>query len=382
MYIYYSLVYIDIIYYYTKISYMKIDCGIIGLPNVGKSTIFNILTNIPVKMENFPFCTIRPNIGVVSVPDIRVQQLANIIKSRQVVYSTIDFIDIAGLIKGASTGEGLGNKILSHIRETKVLCHIVRCFTDNKIIHVSNRINPSQDIDIINTELILFDISQCEKMLIFYKKKIIDNSVQQELFILNKCLINLHNGILLRKVQFSHAEQETIRKFNFLTFKPVIYIANVDAIQEDSIYLNKKLNISLFNKENVIYTCCAISLKCNCKLQINCKSCTADVIEKKNFFLKNIIKSIFDVLNLHTFFTVNKRVARAWIGVHGFTALEAANRVHSDFMKGFIRVQVMKFKDFMSCHGEIGMKKLGKIRIESKSYCIQDGDILKFLFKK
>lgn len=364
---------------------MKINCGIIGLPNVGKSAFFSILTNTSVKIANFPFCTIQPNIAITQILDPRIYQLASISKSKHIVHNVIEFIDIAGLIKGAAQGEGLGSKILTHIREAKVLCHVVRCFDADQITHITGNVDPSRDINIVNTELILFDILQCEKNILLLQKnqKFSNENIKQKLFLLKKCLDYLNNGILLRRVSFSHIEQTVIQKFNFLTFKPVIYVANTNKLCGNSAYYLQKLNsVVALNERQLIVSCCTISLlPYNSNWKNNCNNYVDDVIKQREYVLKNIFNNIFNVLRLHTFFTVNTRTARAWIGTADITALELAKKVHSDFKKGFIRVQVIKFKDFINYKGEIGAKNAGKVYFESKNYCTKDGDILKFLFK-
>lgn len=363
---------------------MKIDCGIIGLPNVGKSTLFNVLTNMSAKTANFPFCTIQPNVSVVHILDPRTYQLANLMHSSQIVHGTMEFVDIAGLIKGAAKGEGLGNKTLTYIRTLKVLCHVVRCFDDDQVMHVSGNIDPNKDIDMINTELILYDISQCDKNINFFKKnyKISDDRTEKKLFLLKKCLMYLNDGILLNTVRFSYTEYAHVQKFNFLTFKPIIYVANIGIECKKNIYLNK-LNISAAHDENkLVVSCCAKSLlshNMSYKNHNNNKY-VDDSVQHRERILKKIVDNIFYVLNLCTFFTINTRMTRAWIDKADIVALETANKVHSDFKKGFIRVQVIKFNDFINYKGELGVKKMGKIYIEGKNYCIQDGDILKFLF--
>lgn len=363
---------------------MKIDCGIIGLPNVGKSTLFSVLTSTSVKIANFPFCTIQPNIASVRIPDPRIYELTNIVNSYQVTHGVVEFIDIAGLVKGAAQGVGLGDKTLTYIRAVKVLCHVIRCFDDHQITHIAGNIDPNRDINIINTELILFDILQCEKNILFLQKnyKVPDDNVKQKLFVLNKCLVNLYNGILLRKVKFSYIEKISILKFNFLTVKPIIYVANIDITCTNNIYLNKLKNVIASDEQKLIVSFCVNSLLLhNSNLKNNYNNYVDNVMKQRKYVLKNIIDNIFCVLNIHTFFTINTRVTRAWIGAIGTTALEAANRVHSDFKKGFIRAQVVTYNDFIAYQGNFEIiKKSGKMRFEGRDYCVKDGDILKFLF--
>lgn len=348
---------------------MKITCGIMGLPNIGKSTLFQILTNLPVKTDNFPFCTIKPNIGIVQIPDSRLNQLNNIIKARSSVYGEIKFIDIAGLIKGAAKGLGLGNKILSYIQTATILCHVVRCFDDDIIIHTENHVNPRRDINIINTELILFDILQCEKKISFLQKnhKIIDNNVNQKLFILNKCLRYLYAEICLRKKFFSPTEITYMQQFNFLTFKPIIYIANVNKNYINNIYFQELKQLGSHESIPVIPVCAVLQ---NSEHQL---------IDQK-YILNTIINNILSLLKLNTFFTINANMAKSWIYTTGITALDAASYVHSDFKRGFIRTQIIKFDDFIKYKEEKKLKKMGKVIYGGKNYSVQDGDILKFLF--
>lgn len=348
---------------------MKINCGIIGLPNVGKSTLFKFLTHISVQIENFPFCTIQPNIATVKIPDARLYQLNNIIKTRSIVHGTTEFIDIAGLIKGASQGTGLGNKILHYIQTTQILCHVVRCFDNDTIFHTEDSINPRRDIKIINTELILFDILQCEEHISFLQKKniIINHNIDQKLFILQQCLKYLYNGKMLRTIQFSKIENQYIQQFNFLTFKPVIYIANVNEHYINNNYFQELKLLGIHDSIPVIPF----------RAMVNNFS---DQIEEQKHILNSIVNNILTLLKLNTFFTVNTKMIRSWIYVIGTTALVASNYIHSDFKKGFIRVQVIEFEDFIKYQGESGAKKFGKILYAGKDHQIKDGNILKFLF--
>ncbi|URJ32551.1 redox-regulated ATPase YchF [Blochmannia endosymbiont of Camponotus sp.] len=357
---------------------MQIDCGIIGLPNVGKSTVFSALTNAPVKIANFPFCTIHPNISVVQIPDLRIYQLTDIVSSHETIHGKIKFVDIAGLIKGAAQGIGIGSKILNHIRTTKILCHVVRCFDDNQIAHVFNDIDPCRDVGIVNTELILFDILQCEQSICNLQKKykLINENIEQQLFVLKKCLDYLYDGVFLRRVHFSKTERTHIEKFNFLTNKPIVYFANVDEKSvANNIYLNK-LSAFASNDGIPLISCCAMLSLLN-----NRDDHVKITMKPRTTILYDMVSAIFSVLDLCTFFTINLHMTRAWIYVGGMTALEAANKVHSDFKKGFIRVQIIKFDDFILYHGELGVKKAGKICYGGKDYCVKDGDILKFLFQ-
>lgn len=350
---------------------MKINCGIIGLPNVGKSTLFNLLTDISVKIENFCFSTIQPNIAIIQIPDDRLNQINNIIKSKSIKKGIIEFIDIAGLIKGAAQGEGLGYETLHHIKNTKILCHVIRCFDNNSIVHIENNIDPKRDIHIINTELVLFDILQCEKHINSLKKSRVSHSeLDKTLFLLETCLDKLYHGIMLRNIQFSQIEIKNIQKFNFLTFKPVIYIANVSQTYHNNNVYFKELKKIGYDFDIPIISYCGIN-------NIQYLSQKKD----NNFILLNmIINNIMSLLKLSTFFTVNLNMIKAWIFPIDMIAIDAAHTVHSDFQKGFIRVQVIKCTDFITNKGEVGLKKLGKIFFAGKSYKIQDGDILKFLF--
>lgn len=349
---------------------MKVNCGIIGLPNVGKSTLFKLLTNIAVKIENFPFCTIQPNIATVQIPDSRLYQLNNITKSHSIIHGIIEFIDIAGLIQGAAQGLGLGNEILHCIRTVKILCHVVRCFDNNTIFHIENNISPKRDINIINTELILFDISQCEKNIIFFKKnyKVANHNINQKISILEKCLTYLYDGIALRHIDFSKIEIAYIQQFNFLTFKPIIYIANVNENYINNNYFKELKTLSIHEQTSVIPFCGVVNVS---------KFKVVNQNNISNFIINNILSS----LQLYTCFTVNVNMVRAWIYVVGTTALDISGYIHSDFKKGFIRVQIIKFNDFIENQGEFGAKKKGKVLYAGKKHIVEEGDILKFLFQ-
>ncbi|ADV33740.1 GTP-dependent nucleic acid-binding protein engD [Candidatus Blochmanniella vafra str. BVAF] len=355
---------------------MKISCGIIGLPNVGKSTLFKVLTKIPVKIANFPFCTIQPNIAVVKIPEFRLYELNRIVHTHKIVHEIIEFTDVAGLIEGAAHGIGLGPNILNHVQFIKIFCHVIRCFDDDNICHIKNNIDPCRDINIINTELILFDIDKCEKYISFikknYKTQYTSINHDQQLYILKKCLDQLYEGILLRSIQWSLIEKQNIQKFNFLTFKPVIYIANINKQSESNIYLQQLQKLTSNQNYAPIVSYCLENS--NTKLVLECKN-------TYSILFNSIIEHVISLLQLNTFFTVNSKMIRAWTCVKGDTAFNVSDKVHSDFKKGFIRVQVIKFSDFIENKGEIGGKKHGKVRNESKIYSVEDGDILKFLFR-
>ncbi|WP_083172632.1 redox-regulated ATPase YchF [secondary endosymbiont of Trabutina mannipara] len=359
---------------------MSVKCGIIGLPNVGKSTLFNALTNASVAAANFPFCTIEPNIGIVPIPDPRIYQLADIVKPQRVVFPKIEFIDIAGLLKGASKGEGLGNKFLSNIRKTEAIAHVVRCFESDNIIHMTGQVDPVKDIDIINTELALFDLDLCTKTIQQVQKRVQigDKNARIELLVLEKCLPHLKEGGMLRMLNFSRDEKRAIRYIKFLTIKPIMYIANVSENDcNDNVYLSKLCEIASSERSIVIAVCAVVESYIS-------------KIKKKNQFLADlgieepglnrIIRAGYNLLNLQTYFTAGVKELRAWTIPVGTTALQASGKIHTDFKKGFIRVKTISFDDFITYKGEQGAKKAGKIRFEGKEYIVMDGDVLNFLF--
>ncbi|CAL4319937.1 Ribosome-binding ATPase YchF [Buchnera aphidicola (Periphyllus testudinaceus)] len=347
---------------------MSVQCGLIGLPNVGKSTIFNILTKMNVPSLNFPFCTINPNIGFSYVNDKRLIELKKIVSPKKVISSVIKIVDIAGLVKGASQGEGLGNKFLNEIKRVDALIHVVRCFKDNKITHVHNRIDPIGDIDIINTELIFSDIDICEKNLLLLKNLKNNNKsfLIEEKNLLNKCLLNLKNFIFLRKLSFSSKEIFLIKKFNFLTLKPTIFLINISKNKEDNVNFKKLKN---FLKKDIINTICP-----------NILTGVYKNVNNRSVNLSKIIYSIYKILNLKTFFTVGKEEIRAWPFLKNSKCIDVSKIIHSDFKKGFIRAKIISYKDFIKYKSEISVKKAGKLRLEGKNYFVQDGDIIHFLF--
>ncbi|MEO1082536.1 MAG: redox-regulated ATPase YchF [Pseudomonadota bacterium] len=362
---------------------MGIKCGIVGLPNVGKSTLFNALTRAGIDAENFPFCTIEPNAGVVPVPDPRLDAIADIVKPEKSIATTMEFVDIAGLVAGASRGEGLGNQFLANIRETDAIAHVVRCFDDDNVIHVANSVDPRADVEVINTELALADLESCEKQLtkvVRTAKSGDKDAVAMKALLEERLIPQLNEAKPVRGLVLDDRERELMRGLFLLTSKPTLYIANVN---EDGLEGNAYVDVVG-----------EIAAEENAEVVVICNKLESEIIEleddERDEFLEElgmdepglnrVIRAGYKLLDLHTYFTAGPKEARAWTVRVGATAPESAGVIHTDFQKGFIRAEVIGYDDFIAHGGEQGAKDAGRWRLEGKDYVVNDGDVVHFRF--